>query len=89
MPFFREFKDGGYAFGGRPFVQLLICAGIFDPAPTNRDRRRGSARLRRSLIMDPINIALWLILVAMIAIIPIGCVVTRRKSGDAPPPAAH
>ncbi len=39
--------------------------------------------------MDPINIALWLILVAMIAIIPIGCVVTRRKSGDAPPPAAH
>jgi hypothetical protein len=39
--------------------------------------------------MDPIKIALWLILVAMIAIIPIGCIVTRRKSGDASPPAAH
>jgi hypothetical protein len=38
--------------------------------------------------MDPINIVLWVILVAMIAIVPIGCVMTRRKGGE-PPPAAH
>jgi hypothetical protein len=38
--------------------------------------------------MDPINIALWLILVGLIAIIPIGCVMTRRKRGE-PPPALH
>jgi hypothetical protein len=37
MPFFREFKDGRYAFGGRPFAQLLIliCAVLFDPALLN------------------------------------------------------
>lgn len=38
--------------------------------------------------MDPINIALWLILVGLIVIIPIGCVMTRRKAGE-PPPAPH
>ncbi len=38
--------------------------------------------------MDPTNIALWLLLVGMIAIVPIGCILTRRKGG-APPPAAH
>jgi hypothetical protein len=36
--------------------------------------------------MDPTNIALWLILIAMIAIIPCGCVMTRprEKQKDAP-----
>ncbi len=38
--------------------------------------------------MDPINIALWLILIALIALIPIGCVLTRGKGGSRPP-AAH
>jgi hypothetical protein len=38
--------------------------------------------------MDPINIALWLILVGLIVIIPIGCVMTRRKR-DEQPPALH
>jgi hypothetical protein len=38
--------------------------------------------------MDPIDIALGLILVALIAIVPCGCILTRRKSGE-PPSAAH
>jgi hypothetical protein len=39
--------------------------------------------------MDPITIVLWAILVALIAIIPIGCVMTRRKGGEPPPAALH
>jgi hypothetical protein len=29
--------------------------------------------------MDPTNIALWLIVIALIAIVPVGCIMTRHK----------
>lgn len=38
--------------------------------------------------MDPTNIALWVIVIAMVVIVPIGCILTRPKD-DAPPPAGH
>jgi hypothetical protein len=30
--------------------------------------------------MDPTNIALWFIVIALIAIVPVGCFMTRHKS---------
>jgi hypothetical protein len=85
MPISRDFKGGGYASGGPPFKKLLTSAAPFyaDAQPHLRARRPGT---RWSLTMDPTNIALWLILIAMIAIIPCGCVMTRprEKQKDAP-----
>lgn len=77
MPFFREFKGGGYAFGGHPFTQLLIGAEFLTRRANPQPRARTPAAAR-GLDMDPINIALWLILVGLIAIVPVGCILTRR-----------
>jgi len=44
--------------------------------------------------MSPTNIGLWLVLIAMIALIPCGCIMTRPRKKDAPessaiPPATN
>jgi hypothetical protein len=36
--------------------------------------------------MTLMNVGLWLVLVAMLAIVPIGCIMTRQKKTDAPQP---
>ena len=91
-PGFGEFKGSHYAFGGRAFTinsfvrrkgrQGYACAGAAAPcsaplrAVQSRERIGGASMLT--------NIELWVILIAMLAIIPCGCIMTRPKR----PPAA-
>jgi len=54
--------------------------------PSHSRRRAtplGFAGSEHSMLM---NIALWIILVAMIVIVPCGCVLTRPGSENHPPP---
>jgi hypothetical protein len=39
------------------------------------------------LKMNPVNIGLWLILIATIVLIPCGCIMTRSRKKDAPEPS--
>jgi hypothetical protein len=50
--------------------------------------RNGSHRLRQVAVGDDmtlIDIALWLIFIALLALLPIGCILTRPVKKDAPP----
>jgi hypothetical protein len=59
---------------------LLIMA--FKPAP-------GPSGTRRSWNMDLIDVALLLITVAMIALVPCGCIMTRQQRGSSTAPGTH
>jgi len=79
MPISCKLKGGGYASGGLPFKKLLTSAAPFYAVPQSRLCRHESLRMQWSRTMDPTNIGLWLILIATIALIPCGCIMTRPR----------
>jgi hypothetical protein len=91
LPTFREFNGSVDAFGGPALTQNFVlrrfadCTAAREPAveiggyPDTIDAW-GHAML--------INVALWLILAALIVLIPTGCIMTRPKSRRSPP-AVH
>jgi hypothetical protein len=59
---------------------LLTTA--FKPAP-------GRSGMRRSWTMDLTNVALLLIVIALIALIPCGCIFTRHGRSGSAAPSSH
>jgi hypothetical protein len=82
VPTFRKFKDG-YASGGLPFTSFLIGTALFGMALKTASAGADLAD-EMELPMNLTNIGLWLILIAMIALIPCGCIMTRPRKKDAP-----
>jgi hypothetical protein len=83
VPTLRKFSDSGYVSGGLPFAGLLTSTALFGKA-----LKIVSAGADLADEMEPpmnlTNIGLCLILVAMIALIPCGCIMTRPRKNDAP-----
>jgi len=81
MPISRAFNGGGYAPGGLPFKKLLTRVALFYAAQDSV-RVRESARGRDGAQACAPTNALWLILVALIALVPCGRIITCRNPAE-------
>ena len=69
MPISREFNGGGYALGGPPFKEPLIRVALFTRRKTASAGATACGR-DEAEAWTPTNIALRLILIALIALVP-------------------
>jgi len=63
---------------GRHFKKLVIRAAFYNGAES-RVREHDDPRTRWRATMDLITISLCVILIAMIALVPVGCIMTRHN----------
>jgi hypothetical protein len=82
MPISREFNGGRYAPGGLPFKKLLTRVVLFYAAQDSNRARDGACGRDGAEAWTPTNIALRLILVALIALVPCGFTITCRNPAE-------